>query len=53
VIRPVVETTMGTKVCRPSEEVLEILPVGKMAPFTKAVGEAVRAEGKRRPPNEQ
>ena len=30
--RPIVETELGTKLCRPSETVLELLPVGKSAP---------------------
>jgi arsenate reductase (glutaredoxin) len=46
--RPIVETPLGTKLCRPSEEVLEILPVGKMKPFTKADGEIVEDTGTRR-----
>jgi arsenate reductase len=43
-----VETPLGTKLCRPSEGVLEILPVGKLAPFTKADGEVVQDNGVRR-----
>lgn len=46
--RPVVETPLGTKLCRPSEEVLELLPVGKLAPFTKADGEVIVDSGVRR-----
>jgi arsenate reductase len=46
--RPIVATPLGTKLCRPSEEVLEILPVGPVAPFTKADGEQVVDSGKRR-----
>ena len=46
--RPVVVTPLGTKLCRPSEEVLEILPVGPLAPFTKSDGEVVRDDGRRR-----
>lgn len=46
--RPVVVTPLGTKLCRPSEEVLEILPVGKLAPFTKSDGEVIEDSGKRR-----
>ena len=30
--RPIVETELGTKLCRPSETVLELLPVGRSAP---------------------
>ena len=47
--RPVVETPLGTRLCRPSEEVLELLPVGKIAPFTKEDGEVVVDPGKRLP----
>jgi arsenate reductase len=36
------------KVCRPSEEVLEILPVPKLAPYTKEDGEQVVDTGERR-----
>jgi arsenate reductase len=46
--RPVVVTPLGTKLCRPSEEVLEILPVGPLAPFTKSDGEVVQDSGRRR-----
>jgi arsenate reductase len=45
--RPIVETPLGTKLCRPSQEVLEILPVGKVAPFTKSDGEVVEDTGRR------
>ncbi|MDB5751813.1 MAG: arsenate reductase [Ramlibacter sp.] len=46
--RPVVVTPLGTRLCRPSEQVLEILPVGPLAPFTKSDGEQVFDSGKRR-----
>jgi arsenate reductase (glutaredoxin) len=47
--RPVVVTPLGTKLCRPSEEVLEILPVpGPLPPFTKPDGEQVIDTGHRR-----
>ena len=46
--RPIVVTPLGTKLCRPSEEVLEILPVGPIAPFTKSDGEQVIDSGRRR-----
>ena len=46
--RPVVETPRGTKLCRPSEEVLELLPVGKLPPFTKEDGEVIVDLGARR-----
>ena len=41
-------TELGTKLCRPSEEVLELLPVPKLAPFTKEDGDVVQDAGKRR-----
>jgi arsenate reductase len=46
--RPIVETPLGTRLCRPSEAVLEILPVAKLAPFTKEDGEVVQDSGARR-----
>lgn len=46
--RPVVETPLGTKLCRPSEAVLELLPVGKLSPFTKEDGELIVDDGVRR-----
>ena len=46
--RPIVVTALGTKLCRPSEAVLEILPAPKMAPFVKEDGEVVEDTGKRR-----
>ncbi len=46
--RPVVRTPLGTKLCRPSEEVLELLPVGKLPPFVKADGEVINDTGVRR-----
>ncbi|TFZ01152.1 arsenate reductase (glutaredoxin) [Ramlibacter rhizophilus] len=46
--RPVVVTPLGTRLCRPSEAVLEILPTtGPVAPFTKEDGEVVKDSGKR------
>ena len=39
--RPVVETPLGTRLCRPSELVLDILPQAQKAAFTKEDGEAV------------
>ncbi|HET7791905.1 MAG TPA: arsenate reductase (glutaredoxin) [Rhizobacter sp.] len=45
--RPVVETPLGTRLCRPSEAVLEILPQRLPSPFTKEDGEVVRDDGKR------
>ncbi len=46
--RPVVRTPLGTRLCRPSEAVLEILPVGKLEPFKKEDGELVVDSGVRR-----
>jgi arsenate reductase len=46
--RPVVVTPLGTKLCRPSEAVLELLPVAKLAPFTKEDGEVIEDTGSRR-----
>jgi arsenate reductase len=37
--RPIVVTELGTKLCRPSEEVLELLPVPRLSAFTKEDGE--------------
>ena len=39
--RPIVETPAGTRLCRPSELVLDILPTAQQAAFTKEDGEAV------------
>lgn len=39
--RPVVVTPLGTRLCRPSEVVLEILPEGQKGAFTKEDGEKV------------
>jgi arsenate reductase len=39
--RPIVETPLGTKLCRPSEAVLDILPNPNIGPFTKDDGEVV------------
>jgi arsenate reductase len=46
--RPIVETELGTKLCRPSEEVLELLPISRVAPFEKEDGEVVHDDGRRR-----
>jgi len=46
--RPVVVTSLGTALCRPSEAVLALLPVGRLAPFTKEDGEMVVDDGVRR-----
>ncbi|EGT4352577.1 arsenate reductase (glutaredoxin) [Cronobacter sakazakii] len=39
--RPIVVTPLGTRLCRPSEEVLSILPDPQQGPFTKEDGEVV------------
>jgi arsenate reductase len=39
--RPIVETPKGTRLCRPSETVLEILPNAEFGRFTKEDGEVV------------
>lgn len=44
--RPIVETPLGTKLCRPSEAVLDILPNPDIGTFTKEDGEVV--EGHKR-----
>lgn len=46
--RPLVVTPLGTALCRPSEKVLELLPVPTLPPFTKEDGEIVRDTGVRR-----
>src|SRR5512139_2174703 len=42
--RPIVVTPLGTRLCRPSEVVLEILPNPDIGPFTKEDGEVVPAK---------
>jgi arsenical resistance protein ArsH len=39
--RPIVVTPLGTRLCRPSEAVLDILPTPQLTPFTKEDGEPV------------
>jgi len=39
--RPVVVTPLGTRLCRPSEAVLDILPAPQQGAFTKEDGEKV------------
>jgi arsenate reductase len=39
--RPIVVTPLGTRLCRPSERVLEILPDLQCGPFVKEDGEVV------------
>lgn len=46
--RPIVVTSLGVRLCRPSEAVLDILPDPPRGPFSKEDGEAViDAEGRR------
>jgi len=46
--RPFVETPLGTKLCRPSEVVLEILENPDIGPFSKEDGEIIiDAQGRR------
>ena len=42
--RPLVETPRGTRLCRPSEVVLGLLPAALPVDFTKEDGEIVRAQ---------
>ena len=46
--RPIVATAMGTRLCRPSELVLDILPQPQQGSFTKEDGEVVIDEQGRR-----
>jgi len=41
--RPIVETARGTRLCRPSEAVLDLLPASLREPFAKEDGEVVHA----------
>ncbi len=46
--RPIVKTPLGTRLCRPSELVLDLLEPGSIRPFTKEDGEVViGTDGKR------
>lgn len=46
--RPIVVTPLGTRLCRPSEAVLDILPQTQQGAFAKEDGEAViDAKGQR------
>lgn len=46
--RPIVVTSIGTRLCRPSELVLEILPMPQLGAFNKEDGEpVVNARGQR------
>lgn len=46
--RPFVTTALGTRLCRPSEVVLDILPDTHTGPFTKEDGQKVIGEDGRR-----
>jgi arsenate reductase len=46
--RPIVVTPLGTVLSRPSEAVLEILPMSKIPPFSKEDGEPIVDTGVRR-----
>ncbi|MGK0738777.1 glutaredoxin-dependent arsenate reductase [Yokenella regensburgei] len=46
--RPVVVTPLGTRLCRPSEIVLDILPESQQGAFTKEDGERVIDEAGKR-----
>ena len=46
--RPLVVTPVGVRLCRPSELVLEILPMPQQGPFTKEDGEVVIDAGGRK-----
>ena len=46
--RPIVVTPLGTRLCRPSEVVLEILPDAQQRAFTKDDGEKVVDEAGKR-----
>lgn len=46
--RPIVVSSLGVKLCRPSEAVLDLLPPDGLKPFTKEDGEVViDTEGRR------
>jgi arsenate reductase len=49
--RPIVVTPLGTRLCRPSEAVLDILPQAQQGAFSKEDGEqVVNAQGELRNP---
>lgn len=51
--RPIVTTSLGVKLCRPSEQVLDILPAPQRGEFRKEDGErVVDANGRRVVPGE-
>lgn len=46
--RPIVTTPLGTRLCRPSEQVLDLLPAPQRAAFAKEDGQpVVDAQGRR------
>lgn len=46
--RPIVTSPLGTRLCRPSEVVLDLLPADNLKPFVKEDGEVViDADGRR------
>jgi len=45
--RPIVLTSLGARLCRPTERVLELLPIAKITPFQKEDGEMVVDTGAR------
>lgn len=48
--RPIVVTPLGTRLCRPSETVLDILPNPAIGAFTKEDGETVQAKPRKASP---
>ncbi|KHT33966.1 glutaredoxin-dependent arsenate reductase [Pectobacterium carotovorum] len=46
--RPIVVTPLGTRLCRPSERVLDILPNPQQGAFTKEDGERITDESGKR-----
>ena len=46
--RPLVVSPLGVKLCRPSEEVLDLIPAGQQGAFVKEDGERVIGEHGRR-----
>lgn len=46
--RPIVVTSLGVALCRPSEAVLRLLPVARLPDFVKEDGEVVHDNGVRR-----
>ncbi len=46
--RPIVVTSLGVALCRPSEAVLRLLPVARLPDFVKEDGDVVHDDGVRR-----